>query len=217
MALQLHRKETEWMAEYDGSVKALLGIIKYHEDETKQLKMEVKRLKAAAAVVPPSITRMARSTQTETLGSMKAAMRRNNVRFAKDEDDVATNKVERLSADAKTKASIARMQNGLGNPRQRIAQRDYRVLQSRCHRKHLKKDLEECNRVLHKRLAIQQKVLNQLLHTKLKAASSNTEQYNPMRSASPVNLTREAHDEQRTHPHKQRVRSNSAIVYKIQD
>ncbi|KAF4029540.1 hypothetical protein GN244_ATG18722 [Phytophthora infestans] len=110
MALQLHRKETEWMAEYDGSVKALLGIIKYHEDETKQLKMEVKRLKAAAAVVPPSITRMARSTQTETLGSMKAAMRRNNVRFAKDEDDVATNKVERLSADAKTKASIARMQ-----------------------------------------------------------------------------------------------------------
>ncbi|KAG7383852.1 hypothetical protein PHYPSEUDO_003272 [Phytophthora pseudosyringae] len=108
-AQERRRKEAEWMAEYDSSVQALLKIVQHHEDETKQLEAEVKRLRAATAVVPPSITKMTRSAQTEAPRPVKVAPRRNSVHFAKEEEAVS-GKEERPVVDAKTKASIARMQ-----------------------------------------------------------------------------------------------------------
>ncbi|KAG3117358.1 hypothetical protein PI124_g4158 [Phytophthora idaei] len=267
VAQQLRQKEAEWMAEYDRSVQALLKIIKHHEDENEQLKTEVKRLRAAAAaaVVPPSITKMTRSTQTETPGPVKVAMRRNSVRFAREEEGIALNKEGNPSVDAKTKASIARMQqlfeqlhvsrdqddsrsisrpNSTVNkevdsgPRQndnehcssesiyrfkaavlgrlgehqtefRAVRRQQRVPSTSFEDTKietqtdeipipnrempsitLQKDLEERNRLLHKRLASQQKVLDQLLHTKLKDASSSVEQYDAA-SSTPSDTVRE--------------------------
>lgn len=108
-AEQLRLKEAEWMAEYDCNVQALLKIIEHHEDEKTQLKVEVQELQAAA-VVPPSVTTMTRSTQTEMPRPVKGVQRRNSVRFATEEDDAASDNEERIAIDAKAKSDIARMQ-----------------------------------------------------------------------------------------------------------
>ncbi|KAE9050774.1 hypothetical protein PR001_g2092 [Phytophthora rubi] len=106
-AQQLRRKEAQWMAEYDSGVQALLKIIQHHEGETVQLKAEVDKLRAAAAVVPPSITKMTRAAQTESAGPHT----RNSVRFASNEDCAVSHKEESKYIDPKTKLHIARMQH----------------------------------------------------------------------------------------------------------
>ncbi|KAL3662827.1 hypothetical protein V7S43_012229 [Phytophthora oleae] len=235
---RVRRKEAEWMAEYDRNVHALLEIIKHNEEEKEQLKAGVERWKAAAEAVPPPISKMTRSSQTETpLRPEKTALRTNSVRFAKDE------KVS--SVDAKTKANIARMQLLF---EQLQASSDHRTCMSKSvdqanrnaaevressgrrsvelgcsfktiilerlqeqqpessvvrRRQHattstgrtietqtddipapkqgtpsvaLRQGLEERNRLLHERLASQQKVLDHLLQTKLQQANGNRDQ-----------------------------------------
>ncbi|ETI51868.1 hypothetical protein L917_04594 [Phytophthora nicotianae] len=256
MAQQLRLKETEWMAEYDRSVHALLKIIQYHEDEKAQLKAEVEQLSATAAVAPPSITKMTRSTQTETFEPAKVAIRRNSVRFAKETGDMALKKEDKPFVDAKVKASIARMQQlfeqlhvsrdphdskSVNRPKSvgdddvksgitqvdnehcsferssrfkvtvlerlgehktetRTVRRRKTAANTACEDRKtietqtdeissqempsiiLRQDLEERNRLLHERLASQQRVLDQLLHTKLKDVSSCAEQNDPVSS-----------------------------------
>ncbi|KAE9334095.1 hypothetical protein PF008_g14134 [Phytophthora fragariae] len=106
-AQQLRRKEAQWMAEYDRGVQALLKIVQHHEGETVQLKLEVDKLRAAAAVVPPSITKMTRAAQTESARPHT----RNSVRFESNEDCAASHKEESEYIDPKTKIHIARMQH----------------------------------------------------------------------------------------------------------
>ncbi|KAG1689504.1 hypothetical protein DVH05_002173 [Phytophthora capsici] len=97
---RVRRKESEWMAEYDKHVQALLEIIKYNEEEKKQLKESEERWRKAAEAVPPLVTKCTRSSQTET---PLRAEKLSSVRFAEE---------ERPSVDAKTKVKIARMQVG---------------------------------------------------------------------------------------------------------
>ncbi|KAG6583216.1 Bardet-Biedl syndrome 7 protein [Phytophthora cinnamomi] len=112
-AQHLRCKEAEWMAEYDRGVQALLKIIQHHESETAQLRAEVGKLRATVVVVPPSITKMTRATQTDNGRPTKAMTRRNSVRFAPNENDSAVDKEESWGIDPKTKRDIARMQVSL--------------------------------------------------------------------------------------------------------
>ncbi|KAK1931773.1 hypothetical protein P3T76_012705 [Phytophthora citrophthora] len=103
---RVRRKETEWMAEYDQNVQALLEIIKHNEEEKEQLKESVETWRKAAEAAAPVMIKVTRSSQTETsLRLEKTAQKTNSVRFAQEKE-------ERPSVDAKTKVNIARMQVG---------------------------------------------------------------------------------------------------------
>ncbi|EGZ11764.1 hypothetical protein PHYSODRAFT_437329, partial [Phytophthora sojae] len=195
---QLRRKEAEWMAEYDRGVQALLKIVQHHESETAQLKAEVEKLRTAAAVVPPSITKMTRATQTESARPVRATPRRNSVRFAPNEDCAVTDKEE---VDPRTKIKIARMQVNSTQTE------EIPVLASSAK---LQQDLEDRNRLLHERLTSQQNMLDQLLHTKLTHANASSAK----RERGPV-LNTPADMSQRSHPHKQCVWTNSTVVYNV--
>lgn len=98
------------MIEFDHSVQALLKILKHHEEENEQLKEKVHRLSVAAAVAPPPITKITRSTQTKTLKSMNVAFRSDSVCSDK-ANDVASTLKDASSVEVKAKASSnARMQ-----------------------------------------------------------------------------------------------------------